>query len=254
MNVTVTGEAFPVLEVTLRPGERLLAEPGEFSWMTSSIRMQTSVKAAGANGFSGILKRMIGGGGLFMTEYTAENEVGSLSFAAKIPGQIVSVKTTPQNAYLIHRHGFLCGTEGIELGVGFQRAMAGLFGGSGFLLQRLSGYGEAWIELGGQIVTKELAAGETLFVHPGHVGMFEESVAFDVTTVPGIRNLFFGGNGIFMARLCGPGKVWLQSLTLPNLAHALSPYMQAGGESGAAQAEQNIGSGVVGALVRGLFK
>lgn len=253
MQVTVNGETFPVLEVQLQPGDRLFAEPGEFSWMTSSVRMKTSAKVAGAQNLFGAVKRAIAGGGLFMTEYTAEGEAGSLAFAAKVPGQIVAIHLTPQSSYLVHRHGFLCGTAGIEIGLGFQQSFtAGLFGGSGFIMQRLGGSGEAWVELGGQLVVKDLAPGEVLLAHPGHVGMFQESVTFDITTISGIRNMFFGGNGIFVARLRGPGKVWLQSLTLPNLAHALSPYM--GGESGAQRAEETIGSGVVGALVRGLFK
>ena len=110
----------------------------------------------------------------------------------------------------------------------FQRSLgAGIFGGNGFVL-KLRGSCEAWVELGGEVVTYELAAGEVLQAHPGHVGMFEETVNFDVTFLRGIRNVFFGGDGIFVARLTGPGKVWLQTLTLPNLAHAIAPYM--GGE------------------------
>src|SRR6202044_3252210 len=106
---------------------------------------------------------------------------------------------------------------------------AGVFGGTGFRMQRLQGQGSAWVELSGEVVTYDLQAGNTLRVHPGHVGMFEESVQFNITTVPGIKNMFFGGDGIFLAALTGPGRVWLQSLPLANLAHALQPYLSSGG-------------------------
>jgi len=133
-------------------------------------------------------------------------------------------------SYMIHRHGFLCGTSGIELGAGFQQSLgAGVFGGNGFILQKMSGAGSAWIELGGEIVTYDLAQGETLRVHPGHVGMFEDTVNFEITRIKGIANMLFGGDGIFLAALTGPGRIWLQTLTVSNLAHAIVPFLPAKG-------------------------
>jgi len=127
---------------------------------------------------------------------------------------------------MIHRHGFLCGTPGIELGAGFQQSLgAGVFGGAGFILQKMAGSGSAWIELGGEIVTYDLAQGETLRVHPGHVGMFEDTVDFEITRIKGIANMLFGGDGIFLAALTGPGRIWLQTLTVSNLAHAIGPFL-----------------------------
>jgi uncharacterized protein (AIM24 family) len=112
------------------------------------------------------------------------------------------------------------------LTVGFQQGLgAGVFGGDGFILQRLSGSAQAWVELGGEVVSYDLAAGESLRVHPGHVGMFESGVNFEITRIKGIKNMLFGGDGIFLAQLTGPGKVWLQTLTISNLAHALAPYL-----------------------------
>jgi uncharacterized protein (AIM24 family) len=119
-------------------------------------------------------------------------------------------------------------------------------------MQKLSGSCTAWVELGGEVITYDLAAGETIQAHPGHVGMFSESINFDVTLLPGISNMFFGGDGLFVARLTGPGKVWLQSLTLPNLAHAISPYL--GGREAQQQVTQTgIAGGIAGSVLGGLF-
>jgi uncharacterized protein (AIM24 family) len=127
---------------------------------------------------------------------------------------------------MIQRSGFLCGTEGVELSVGFQKKLgAGIFGGEGFLLQKLGGTAQAWIELDGEVRILDLAPGEVLKVNPGHVGMFQAGMAFDVQLVPGIKNKLFGGEGLFLATLTGPGRVWLQTLPIANLAHALTPYL-----------------------------
>ena len=123
---------------------------------------------------------------------------------------------------MIHRHGFLCATPQIQLSVAFQQSLgAGIFGGEGFLLQRVSGLGTAWIELSGELIVKDLQPGETLRVHPGHVGAFESRVPFQITTVPGIKNMIFGGDGIFLASLTGPGRIWLKTLPISQLAHKL---------------------------------
>lgn len=128
--------------------------------------------------------------------------------------------------YVVHRHGFLAGGPEIQLGVALQQRLGGaVFGGMGLFLQRVQGQGIWWCELQGEVVERDLQPGETLRVHPGHVGMLEASVQFSVTTVPGIRNVIFGGDGLFLIQLTGPGKVWLQSLPLPNLAHAISHYL-----------------------------
>jgi len=136
--------------------------------------------------------------------------------------------------------------------MGFQRSLgAGIFGGNGFVLQRLTGTCTAWVELGGAIVTYDLGPGEVLQAHPGHVGMFEESVSFDVTLLPGIQNMIFGGDGLFVARLMGPGKVWLQSLTLPNLAHAIAPYLGRADQTSAVQS--GVAGGIAGSIIKDFF-
>jgi uncharacterized protein (AIM24 family) len=182
---------------------------------------------AGGGGFMGALGRAVSGGGFFMTEYIAQHGDGQVAFCAKIPGGIVAVEVRPGQAFLIHKHGFLCGTAGISLSMGLQRRVgAGILGGNGFILQKVEGDGQFWAELGGEVIRKTLGPTDVIQVHPAHVGMFEQSVSFDITTVPGIKNMFFGGDGFFLAELRGPGTVWLQTLTLPNLAHALAPYLK----------------------------
>ncbi|WP_319942816.1 TIGR00266 family protein [Nocardia aurantia] len=229
MESRIIGTVMPVLEVALNPGDRLVAEAGQLSWMTESIQLHTSTRSA-AGGMMGAMRRAFAGAGLFMTEYTAAQQPGRVAFATKLPGQIMPVPVQPGAEYLVHRHGFLCATEDVQIGLSFQRRLgAGIFGGAGFTLQRLGGHGHAWVELSGEVVQYNLAPGETLRVHPGHVGMFDASVSFDITVLRGIRNILFGGDGLFLAQLTGPGRVWLQSLTIANLAHAVGPYLATSG-------------------------
>lgn len=247
----IVGTVMPVLELTLDPGESIFAESGELSWMTESIQMATTTQTGGAGGALGALRRMAGGSSLFMTAYMAEGAPGMVAFAAKLPGQIFPIDVAPQPGagFRAHRHAFVAGTHGIQLSLGFQQRLgAGIFGGDGFRLQAIGGQGRAWIELSGEIVVYDLAPGQTMRVHPGHVGLFQETVDFGITTIRGIRNKLFGGDGIFLATLTGPGRVWLQSLPLSRLAHALAQYgAVAGAESGAA-------AGVAASVMRGVFK
>jgi len=262
MKTRLVGTTLPVLEIGLEQGDRIISEPGRFSWMTRSIVLRTSAQTAGAKGLFGVVGRALSGGGLFMNEYETSGAPGMVAFAAKVPGSIVEVQVNQGQTYFVHRHGFLCGTEGVELSIGFQRSLgAGIFGGDGFVLEKLAGHARAWVELGGEIVTYTLAAGETLQVHPGHVGMFEGSVNFDITMIPGLKNKLFGGDGLFIANLTGPGQVWLQTLTMPNLAHALEPYLARdggnssvlGGGNSSAGVGGAIAGGVIGSVLGGLF-
>ena len=232
MQTRIEGHSLPVLTVYLEAGETLLSETGELSWKSPNVMLSTSLSGAGQSGFLGAVKRSLGGGGLFMTEYRAEGAPGYVAFAAKIPGAIVEHQLQPGRSVLLHRQGFLCGGAGIALGLGFQRSLgAGIFGGDGFRLTQVSGQGDFFAVLGGHVVSNVLQPGEQIDVHPGHVGMFEDSVGFDITMLPGLRNKLFGGDGFFLARLTGPGRVWLQTLTMPNLAHALAPYLGAEGQA-----------------------
>src|SRR5580693_1465063 len=181
MESRITGTTMPVLEFLLKPNESIISEAGELSWMGASIQMTTHTQFAGAGGLFGVLKRVAGGGSIFMTEYRAAGSDGELAFATKLPGHIVPVEISPGHEYMIHRHGFLCATPQIQINVAFQQS------------------------LGAGIFVRDLQPGETLRVHPGHVGAFQASVSFQITTVPGIKNMIFGGDGIFLAALTGPG-------------------------------------------------
>ena len=251
MQTRIQGTTMPVLDVQLDPNESVFSESGELSWMTASIQMTTHTQMGGGGGLFGVLKRVAGGGSIFMTEYRAMQYPGEVSFATKVPGHIVPVQVAPGQEYLVHRHGFLCATPQVTISVGFQQSLgAGIFGGSGFLLQRVAGYGMAWLELSGELIMKNLGPGETLLVHPGHVGAFQASVNFQITTVPGIKNMIFGGDGIFLGVLTGPGTVWLQTLPISRLAHQIGEYLPRGEgrQVGPAAAGGAILGGVLGSM------
>ncbi len=250
MQSRIQGTTMPVLEFILEPNESVISEAGELSWMSSNVQMTTHTQFGGGGGLFGVLQRVAGGGTLFMTEYRAQGSPGEVAFATKVPGHILPLEIGPGHEFLIHRHGFLCATPQIQVGVGFQQSLgAGIFGGDGFLLQRVTGSGMAWIELSGEVILKELLPGQTIFVHPGHVGAFQSSVNFQISTVPGIKNMIFGGDGIFLAALTGPGKVWLQTLPISRLAHKLLEYMPSPGAQGA---EAGGVAGIVGSLLKGM--
>ncbi|MHB1501582.1 MAG: TIGR00266 family protein [Candidatus Dormibacteria bacterium] len=220
----ILGTTMPVLEVSLQPGETLLAEGGELSWMSATIGLRTSA-GAGGGGMFGALRRAAGGSTIFLTEYTAQSGPGEVAFAAKLPGQILPLDLTP-DGYLLQRHGFLCAFGNVSISAGFQQRLgSGLFGGEGFVLQKLSGSGKAFVELSGELVQRDLQAGERLLVHPGHVGLFPANMPFTIRTIPGIANKLFGADGVFLVELTGPGRVLLQSLTLPKLAAELAHYL-----------------------------
>ena len=248
MQTRIQGTTMPVLEIQLDPNESVFSESGELSWMTASIQMSTHTQAGGGGGLFGVIKRVAGGGSIFMTEYRAMQYTGEVAFATRVPGHIVPVEVGPGSEFLVHRHGFLCATPQVTLGVGFQQSLgAGVFGGDGFLLQRIGGYGMAWLELSGELIVRDLAPGEVLRVHPGHVGAFQSGVGFTITTVPGIKNMIFGGDGIFLAVLTGPGRVWLQTLTISRLAHVIGEYLPRNEAPPAAAA--GIGGGLLGGIV-----
>ena len=249
MQTRILGTTMPVLEVLLDPNESVFSESGELSWMTASIQMMTHTQAGGGGGFLGVIKRVAGGGSLFITEYRAMQYQGTVSFATRVPGHIVPVQVGQGPEYMVHRHGFLCATPQVTISVGFQQSLgAGIFGGSGFLLQKIGGVGTAWIELSGELIQKDLAPGEILFVHPGHVGAFQSTVGFQITTVPGIKNMIFGGDGIFLARMVGPGTIWLQTLPISRLASQIYEYLPH-----PEAAQQATGAGLLGGIVGGII-
>src|SRR5580692_8242347 len=228
----VIGDTLPVLEVQLKSGQSVISQGGELSWMTPSVVMTTQTAGAGGSGFVGVLKRAVAGGTIFMSQYTASADNSTVAFATKLPGRIMPIHVDTDNEYMVSRHGYLASTDGVTLNIGFQQKLGvGVFSGNGFILQRIAGAGTAWIELSGELVTYELGVGESILVHPGHIGLFEAKVTMDIQMVKGIKNMFFGAEALFLAKLTGPGKVHLQTMTLPGLAHALQPYIPEGGNS-----------------------
>lgn len=248
MRNQIVGTTMPVLEFILDPNDSIISEAGQLSWMGPSIQMTTHTQFGGGGGIWGAIKRVAGGGTLFMTEYRAVGAPGELAFATKLPGHIVPVEVGPGREYMIHRHGFICSTPQVQIGVGFQQSLgAGIFGGSGLILQHVTGQGTAWIELSGELIIKDLQPGQLLRVHPGHVGAFQTSVSFEITTVPGIKNMIFGGDGIFLASLTGPGRVWLQTLPIAKLAHELMEYMPI--ERGSSSPQASVVGGIVNSIL-----
>ncbi len=253
MKAEIKGSTMPVLEMVLDPGESVISDHGELSWMTTNMQMTQTTSAGGAGGHGGGLmaglKRVVGGGSLFLTHYEPTGGPGMVAFAAKLPGHIVPLEVADGRGYLVHRHGWLCGTPGIVPSMGFQQSLKGmLFGGEGFVLQRLEGQGTAWVELSGELTTYELGAGQGLVVHPGHIGAFQESVTFQVSRLKGIANRYAGGDGHWVVTLTGPGTILLQSMPLSNLAAALQPYF--GGDGTATDA---VAGGVAGGAVGGVL-
>lgn len=231
MRADVKGTTLPVLEIALDPGEQVVSTRGELSWMSPNLQMSQTFGAGASHGFMAGLKRLAGGGGLLLTSYQASQGAAMVAFAAKLPGRIFPVEIARGAGYLVHRHGWLCATPGVTPSVGLQQSLSGgLWGGEGFVLERLEGEGTAWVELAGETVTYQLGAGQSLLVHPGHVGVFQDSVSFEMTRIPGIANRMFGSDGYFLVSLTGPGTIWLQSMPLPVLAHALSPYLPTSGQ------------------------
>ena len=243
MQSRITGTTMPVLEFVLEPNESIISEAGELSWMSSSIQMTTHTQFGGGGGLFGVLKRVAGGGSIFMTEYRASAPRASSRSPPSFRAISFRWKFRPGHEYMIHRHGFLCATPQIQISVGFQQSLgAGIFGGDGFLLQKVSGQGTAWIELSGELVMRDLQPGETLRVHPGHVGAFQASVSFQITTVPGIKNMIFGGDGIFLARSPGRDDLAADAADLEAGArHRKIPAREA--------SRQTVEGGVVGGIV-----
>jgi uncharacterized protein (TIGR00266 family) len=251
MQDQILGTTMPVLSISLEGGESVVAEVGEFSWMTDAIQMSTGMGGGvGGSGLMGALKRKVGGSSLLMSTYTAQGAPGVIAFAAKVPGSIMPVDVGSGNDYMVHRHGFLAGTTGIQISAGFQQSFtAGIFGGDGFILQRIGGQGRAWVELSGEVIRYDLAAGQSLRVHPGHIGMFQSSVAFQVVRVQGIANRYFGGDSHHFGVLSGPGTVWLQSMPISILAASLAPFLGDTQSRGKA-----VEGGVIGGVISDLLK
>lgn len=230
----IHGDDMQIVEIELDPGEGVRAEAGAMMFMEEGIEMQTSTGGGLFKGF----KRMITGESFFITTFLYNGKgKGHVAFGAPYPGKIIPLELDKLGgSFLCQKDAFLCAAKGIEIEVAFTKKIGtGLFGGEGFILQRLEGHGMAFVHAGGTIIKRELQAGETLHVDTGCLVAFAPSVTYDIKFVGGFKNALFGGEGIFLARMTGPGLVYLQSLPFSRLAdriHAASRYQQVGEQKG----------------------
>lgn len=225
----IQGTTLPVVSVHLRPNERIYSSAGGMSWMTEAVEMESNT----GGGLGKMFKRALSGESLFIVDYYVRGGTGEVAFAAEFPGQIVDITLHPQQSLIVQKDAFVCAEKSVDLDIHFRRKLgAGLFGGEGFILQRLTGPGTMFVNFDGEIVTRTLAPGERLRVDTGHVAMFEPSVGFNVEMVRGLRNILLAGEGLFMATLTGPGRVWLQTMPMSKLAGRIAQYMPAVGGKG----------------------
>lgn len=221
MEYEIFGGNLPAVTFQLAPGESLYTQSGGMAWMSEGMSMTTNARGGVAKG----LARMLGGESLFMVTYAATQPGDTLTVASSFPGSILALDVG-QTDYICQKSAFLCAQETVELSMEVTRGLtAGLFGGEGFLLQRLHGQGMAFVELDGSCRVVDLAPGQRIKVNTGYVAVFESSVQYSVETVKGFKNILFGGEGLFLTVLEGPGRVWLQTMTLANFAGRMLPYL-----------------------------
>ncbi|MBR4169428.1 MAG: TIGR00266 family protein [Lachnospiraceae bacterium] len=222
MRYSIEGEPLPVVICTLDSGETMITESGAMSWMTPNMKMETT-----SNGGVGkMLGRMFSGENLFQNRYTAQGGEGMIAFASSFPGSIRAFEIAPGQDIIAQKKAFLAATSGVELSIHFQKKLgSGLVGGEGFIMQKLSGQGMAFLEFDGFIKEYDLQPGQQMIVDTGYLAAMTSTCHMDIQTVPGIKNALFGGEGIFNTVITGPGHVWLQTMPVPHLAGALIPYL-----------------------------
>lgn len=222
MEYTIHGTVMQALEVRLKQGEAMYTESGGMAWMTEGIEMKTSSKG----GLGKSLGRMLSGESFFMTTYTCRAPEGMITFTPESPGKVIPLKLQAGHSMICQKDAFMCAEESVELSMHFRKKLgAGLFGGEGFILQKLTGPGMAFVEIAGEVQMVELAAGQRLKIDPGHIAMYEPTCSYDVTMIKGMMNWLGGGEGLFLATVTGPGKVWLQTMPLSNLAGKLKRFI-----------------------------
>ena len=218
MKYEITGDQLPVVVCHLQPGEAMITERGAMSWMSSNMRMETH--ATGGIGRS--IGRMFSGESMFQNRYSAEGSEGLIAFASSFPGEIRAIEITPERPIIAQKSAFLASTEGVKLSIFFRKKIgAGFFGGEGFIMQKLSGTGLAFVEIDGSIVEYDLLPGQTMLIYTGYLAMMEETVSMDITMVHGAKNVIFGGEGLFNTVVTGPGKVWIQTMPINKLLNLL---------------------------------
>ena len=218
----IEGGSLPVVICYPEAGQTLCTQSGAMSWMSPNMQMQTN----SGGGIKKALGRFFAGESLFMNEYAPQGGPGMIAFGAALPGKIIPYEVTPGNGIIIQKSGFLAMEKGLDLSIFFQKRMgSGLFGGEGFILQKVSGEGIVFIEIDGYCKEYDLAPGQQIIVDSGYLAAMSESCTMDIQSVKGVKNALFGGEGLFNTVITGPGKVYVQSMPAVSLAQKIMPYM-----------------------------
>ena len=225
MEYQIKGDTLPVVICHLEAGEKMITEGGAMSWMSPNMLMETTTNGGIGKAFG----RMFSGEKFFQNVYTSQGGKGLIAFASSFPGSIKAFQISPGNEMIFQKSAFLAAEAGIELSIHFHKKIgSGLFGGEGFILQRVSGYGTVFAEFDGHLVEYELQPGQQIVVDTGHLAAMTPSCQMDIQAVKGVKNMVFGGEGIFNTLITGPGRVWLQTMPISNVAGVLRPYLPTG--------------------------
>ena len=224
MKYEIKGGSFPVVICYLENGEKMITERGSMAWMSPNMQMETK-----GGGLGKMFSKAFSGESMFQNHYTARGSNGMIAFTSSFPGEIKVLEIGPGREMIVQKRAFLASEADVNLSVHFQKRIgAGLFGGEGFIMQRLSGSGLAFVEIDGDLIEYELKPSQQLIVDTGNVAGFEPSVQMDIQAVSGAKNILFGGEGIFNTVLTGPGRVWVQTMPIYNVANAIRPYIPTG--------------------------
>ena len=225
MQYQIKGETLPVVICHLEAGEKMITEKGSMSWMSPNMLMETGTNGGLGKAFG----RMFSGESMFQNTYTSQGGNGTIAFASSFPGSIKAFEISPGNEMIFQKSAFLAAEAGVQLSVHFQKKLgSGLFGGEGFILQRVSGQGTIFAEFDGHVIEYELQPGQQIVVDTGHLAAMTPSCQMDIKTIKGVKNIVFGGEGLFNTIITGPGRVWLQTMPASNVAGALIPYLPTG--------------------------
>ena len=225
MKYQIQGETLPVVVCQLEGGEKMITEGGGMSWMSPNMKMETTTNGGLGKAFG----RMFSGEKMFQNVYTAQGGSGMIAFASSFPGSIKAYEIAPGQEMIFQKSAFLAAEAGVELSVFFNKKFSsGLFGGEGFIMQKISGYGTVFAEFDGHVVDYELQPGQQIVVDTGHLAAMTATCQMEIKSVPGVKNMLFGGEGLFNTVISRPGKVWLQTMPISNVAGILRPYLPSG--------------------------
>lgn len=226
MQYQIQGDTLPVVICQLETGEKMITEKGSMSWMSPNMQMETSTNGGVGKAFG----RLFSGDSFFQNIYTAQGGPGMIAFASSFPGSIKPFEVGPGQEYIFQKSSFLAAESSVELSTFFQKKFSsGLFGGEGFILQKISGNGLVFAEFDGHVVEYQLDAGQQIVIDTGYLAAMTVSCSIEVVTVPGVKNMLFGGEGIFNTLVTGPGHIWLQTMPISSVAGVLRPYFPSSG-------------------------